>query len=312
MKPQNAISIVLPCYNEGACIMRFMQSLEEVLVLEPGWQFHVIVVDDCSLDDTLMQLGDFRFKAPNAALHLLKNMFNVGHQSSIFQGLLYTERLRQEHVIIMDSDGEDNPLAIRELLRHTAYDIVEVKRRKRSEPLIFKCLYWFYKVLFWLITGRSMNYGNYCMLRINVVEKIRFTSFIHLPAYLLRQKARRHFIRYDRSPRIDGKSKMSYKDLFLHAFKSFVEFGNDLLLWFLRLFGVVFVLLAAILCNLVYQKFIAHTAIPGWFSTLSIGLLNIAILLIGFFVLGTLLINLIHHTDSRKGSIYKIISTEGA
>jgi glycosyltransferase involved in cell wall biosynthesis len=309
---KNSISIITPCYNEGRSIILFLQSLENVLKTLTEYQFNILVVDDCSNDNTPSLLRNFEFGSPNCKLHILRNLYNTGHQNSIFQGLLYTRKLSQEYVIIMDSDGEDNPMAIPLLLEKKEFDIVEVKRKKRSEGLLFRLMYLIYKMIFRVITGKVMNYGNYCMLNDSLVEKIRFTSFIHLPAYLLKQRGKRSFIAYDRSARLEGESKMGYKELFLHAFKSFVEFGNDLLLWFLRLFGMVFLLLIGILSNLFYQKFIAHTAIPGWFSTLFIGLLNIALLCIGFFVLGILLINLMHQRINEQGPVYTVITSEGS
>gem|GEM_PF-651146 len=304
------ISIVTPCFNEGGGIVKFLESIEAALKNASGYQFHVIVVDDCSLDNSIRLLEKFSFKSSHLSLHLLCNQFNLGHQGSIYQGLLYTTHLEQDYVIIMDSDGEDNPTAIPMLLKKTDYDIVEVKRRKRSESFIFRILYLFYKILFRIISGKTMNYGNFCMLRMNVVEKIKHTSFIHLPAYLLKHGGKRTFIEYDRSARIDGQSKLGYKGLLMHAFKSFVEFGNDLLLWFLRLFGIVFVVLVGISINLFYQKFIAHTAIAGWFSTLFLELLNLAMMCIGFFVLGILLVNLMHHNTVSRNRIYKLIKKQ--
>lgn len=306
----NKISIVTPCFNEGGGIIQFLESIENALKNETGYYFQVIVVDDCSLDDSIKILEKFSFKTPNLSLHLLCNQFNLGHQGSIYQGLLYTTNLQQDYVVIMDSDGEDNPAAIPLLIKNKDYDIVEVKRLKRSEGFLFRLLYLFYKLLFRIISGKTMNYGNFCMLRMNVVEKIKHTSFIHLPAYLLKHGGKRTFIEYNRSPRIDGKSKLGYKGLLMHAFKSFVEFGNDLLLWFLRLFGIVFLLLMGISVNLFYQKFVAHTAIAGWFSTLFLELLNLAMMCMGFFVLGILLINLMHHNNVNRNSIYRIIKKQ--
>jgi hypothetical protein len=193
------------------------------------------------------------------------------------------------------------------MLQNKEYDIVEVKRGRRSESMQFRILYQLYKLSFRFITGKSLNYGNFCMLKQHVVKRLRYTSFIHLPANLLKHKGSRSNITFNRSPRIEGKSKMRYKDLFLHAFKSFVEFGDDLLLWFLRLFAIISIPLIATFVNLVYQKFVAHTAILGWFSVLSLGLFTLAIVCIGFFVIGILLINLMHNRSYGMGKTFSVI-----
>ena len=153
-----------------------------------------------------------------------------------------------------------------------------------------------------------MDYGNYCMIEREIVDRISHTSFIHFPAYLLKQKASRTSIRYNRKKRIDGKSKMGMQGLLIHAFKSLLEFGEDLLMLFLKLFLLILIVLVFLFGNLLYQKFIAKTAILGWFSTLTIGLMNLAVLCLGFFILGILLLNLIHQQNNRtQKSIYRII-----
>ncbi len=301
-----SISIITPCFNEEEIIIQFLDDLIERLATLP-YQFNIVVVDDCSNDDTITVLKNYEIKAKNISFYALHLKYNAGHQQAIFQGILFLKQLKQDYTIIMDSDGEDSPEAIQLLLNQLNFDIVEVKRGQRSEGIMFSILYYFYKILFRIITGKQMNFGNYCMLNQKLIERIQLTSFIHLPAYLLKQKAKRTNIIYNRNKRIDGKSKMGYKNLLLHSFKSFVEFGDDLLLWFLRLFIIVFLLLIATSANLLYQKFITHTAILGWFSTLSLGLINLTILCLGFFIMGILLLNLIHHRNKDLQTIFTII-----
>jgi glycosyltransferase involved in cell wall biosynthesis len=301
------IFILAPCFNEEATIITFLTKLEEVLTpLEE--EFRVVIVDDCSQDNSLNLLTKFSFQAKNIQLEVLHLKFNIGHQGAIYQGLLYIGNQLSASVIIMDSDGEDDPAAIPELLQHKEYDIVEVKRGKRSEGLIFRCSYFFYKMLFKFVTGKTIDFGNYCLINKNIVDRIKHTSFVHLPAYLLKQKASKTFITYNRSKRIDGRSKMGYKGLLLHAFKSMIEFAEDLLLLFFRLFVVLIIVFLIVFFNIIYQKFITNTAIPGWFSTLAISLIILAVLCMGFFITGILLLNLMHQQNIKSfKEIYSVI-----
>jgi len=66
------------------------------------------------------------------------------------------------------------------------------------------------------------------MINKSILERITFTAFIHFPAYLLKQKATKTYLLFDRGKRIEGKSKMGLQGLLIHSFKSFVEFGEDL------------------------------------------------------------------------------------
>lgn len=299
--------IVAPCFNEQTTITIFLKKLEEVLTPLNG-EFRVVIVDDCSQDNTLRLLSGFNFKAKNIQLEVLSLKFNIGHQGAIYQGLLYIGEQSPDSAIIMDSDGEDDPAAIPELLQLKDYDIVEVKRGKRSEGIRFRCLYFLYRMLFRFVTGKIIDFGNYCLINKNIVERIKHTSFVHLPAYLLKQKASTTFITCNRGKRIDGRSKMGYKGLLLHAFKSMIEFSEDLLLLFFRLFIVLMIIFLFVFCNIIYQKYITHTAIPGWFSTLAISLIILATLCMGFFITGILLLNLMHQQNIKSfKEIYSVI-----
>lgn len=301
------ILIVIPCFNEELTVTIFLERLKLVLEQQSD-DFKVVVIDDCSQDKSWQLLQEFKFDASNISYEILRLKFNMGHQGAIMQGLLFSSEFNPDHIIIMDSDGEDEPEAIPLLLKHRDKEIVVVERGKRSENIVFRLSYKVYKLIFKLVTGKVMNYGNYCMLDKNIVERIKHTSFIHLPAYLLKQKASKASVVYNRGRRIDGKSKIGYKGLLMHAFKSMIEFGEDLLLLFLKLFAIIMIVFCGVLGNMVYQKFIAHTAILGWFSTLAISLLILAMLCIGFFILGILLLNLIYQQNNNvnegRSSIY--------
>ena len=50
-------------------------------------------------------------------------------------------KLSSDKFIIMDSDGEDDPQVICELLKYEDHDIVHVSRGKRSESVSLKIFY---------------------------------------------------------------------------------------------------------------------------------------------------------------------------
>lgn len=303
--PTSSIAIITPAYNENTTLIRFLEQLELALK-ESSWHFYVVVVDDCSADNTLELMKGFRFEATNLELKPLTLRFNVGHQQAIYQGMLAARELPSDHFIVMDSDGEDNPKAILELIKHASYDIVNVKRGKRNESLSFRTFYRFYKLLFRFVTGKQMNFGNYCLISRKVLENSIFSSYVHFPAFLSKQKVERKSITWDRDPRLQGQSKMNLQGLLYHAFKSFIEYAEDLLFVFLKVFLAVFVLFVLAMTNVLYQKFIAKTAIVGWTSNIALGLLNLSVLCIGFFVLGVLLLNISNQRNtSLRESIYK-------
>lgn len=308
-QPANPVfAIVTPCYNEGSTLSKFLDRLESVLA-RLQQQFIVVVVDDCSADNTLELAKKHTCAAANIKLHVISLVYNQGHQGAIWQGLVYANNLKPDYTIVMDSDGEDDPEAIPLLIREAGYDIVEVKRGRRSENLRFRMLYRVYKLLFKIITGKKMDFGNFSMINGKILERAAYMSFIHFAAFLLKQKGSRKSIMFDRAQRIDGRSQMSMQGLLFHAFRSFIEFAEDLLMVFLKLFILLSVIIVLLFANLLYQKFIAGTAILGWFSTITISIIILATMCLGFFVLGILLLNIMHQRR-QQNTVYTIVKSQ--
>ena len=302
------IAIITPCFNEGLTVVKFLEQLEATLTPLPG-QFTVVVVNDFSTDDTLNQLAAFAFEASNLTLRVITLKFNVGHQGAIYQGLLYSQSLDAQRFIVMDSDGEDDPVAIPDILSKEQADIVHVVRGKRNESLYFRFFYRFYKLFFRLITSKNMNFGNYCMINRKILDVVIHTSFLHFAAYLSKVTAIHAYVTYDRRKRIGGYSKMNVNSLIGHAFKSLTEYAENLLLLFLKLFIVIAVIFTALIGYILYQKLFTNNAILGWASTISVGLFSTALIAIGFYVIGILLLNIAHgQNQALKGPIYEQIA----
>jgi glycosyltransferase involved in cell wall biosynthesis len=221
---QQPITIITPCYNEGITAIRFLETLGNELARLP-YLFNVVVVNDCSTDETGMLLEGFRFRQSNMSLHIIALETNVGHQAAILQGFRYAMTMDSDYFIVMDSDGQDAPSAIPMLLQYGNTDIVHVVRNRRSESLPFRVSYYCYKLLFHVATGKRMNYGNFCLISRAVMERAVQAGFSHLAAFLSKQKVKTRYIVADRHKRIGGTSKMKFGDLLLHAFRSFAEYG---------------------------------------------------------------------------------------
>lgn len=302
MKEERVV-IITPCFNENTTVIAFLKKLEGV-ISQLRQSFEVIVVDDCSSDQTLSLLSGFTFGAKNIKLTILELKFNVGHQAAIYQGLLYVRSLEAGKFIIMDSDGEDDPQAIADLVLFDQYDIVNVARGRRKESIAFQVSYYVYRFIFKIITGKILNFGNYCMISRKVLETSCHTSFIHFAAHLSKQKVSAASIVYNRLKRIDGKSKMNLTSLVHHAFKSFVEYAEELLMIFLRIFLLVITLFFVLIGIVLYKKFFTDEAIMGWASTMTASLFTAALVCLGFFVIGILLLNMISQKNKSKKEIF--------
>ncbi len=218
------VTIITPCYNEQDAVIMFLRSLEQVLISQP-YRFTVVVVNDSSTDNTVHLLKEFSFSSPDISLEIINLKFNVGHQAAIYQGFLFARSLPGHHYIVMDADGEDAPSVIPQLLVLKDNDIINVVRGQRHESILFKSCYFTYKALFRLVTGKQMNFGNFCLISRKIMERAIDANFSHLGAFLSKQQCRRQYIVAGKQPRLGGTSKMGFRKHLQHAVRSFAEHG---------------------------------------------------------------------------------------
>ena len=284
----NKIFVVIPCYNEETTIVSFLAELSEVLQKQTSFSFNVIVVDDYSIDNTRNLLTDFSKKnsVDSVLYKIIELPYNVGHQKAILEGLKYSSANDFSNIIIMDGDGQDDPMAIPQLLERRNTDVVHVKRGKRNEGIKFRIFYWGYKLLFKILIGKVIDFGNYCIITKNVATCLTDNGFINLPGFLLKQKFKRDYIIVDRRERIDGQSKMNFSSLVYHGLYSMLEFAEEFLMFFLRA-SLLFsgISLAGILYVL-YKRLFTDTAIIGWASTIILLTFICCLLCLGFFFIG--------------------------
>ena len=272
-------------------------------------RFTVVVVDDGSLDDTLALLREHRSTVPNVNVQVISLAYNMGHQEAINQGLLYASTTDAAHFIVMDSDGEDDPGAIVELVSLADSPVVFVARGRRSESIGFKLGYWTYRRVFRFIAGRSISFGNYSMINRRVLEAVVDRSFVHYAAFLSKQRVPARIIVRDRRPRTAGGTKMGFRSLSLHAFRSLIEYGEELVSIFLRGFIYLAVIFLLLFITILCIKLFTPYAIPGWASLLSISLFNSLLICLGFFSIGLLLVNTAQRRERSGRHLYKVIDT---
>lgn len=296
--------IILPVFNEHELIEAFLRLIEKVLSTLDS-QFKLIIVDDGSIDNTVETIQEFKFNANNISLELVQLPSNQGHQNAIREGIIHVSKNLDNNLsglIIMDADGEDDPEAIKELVNFNEFDIVFVSRGKRKESTKFKVGYFIYKILFKIITGKSINFGNYSLLSPRVIKSISKKHFFHYSAFLSKQKFDIKKINYNRQKRIDGSSKMAFKNLLFHALKSFIEYAEEVVFFQLKIFVGIFLILTSTAIYILYAKFIAKNAIIGWSSTLLVGLLNSLLIMLSSIIISTLLLSIKNTLDQKNNS----------
>lgn len=280
--------VVTPVYEDVEACSR----LFEELTVQFGQQVYVVAVDDGSVRQPL-ELSTLE----NAQLNgvILKLRRNVGHQRAIAIGLSYVAEhiLPDQKVIVMDSDGEDLPASISDLLQRLDSDHVDAvvaQRKNRVETLKFKAFYVVYKHFFKLMTGRAISFGNFMALKPAAAKRLVAMQelLIHVAAALLASKLRIEICAIDRGPRYAGQSKMNFVGLALHGFRALMVFAEDVLV---RV-GIVCALIAGLSVTgaiaAILLKIVGFST-PGWFS-IALGILVLMFLQTGALTLMTLML----------------------
>lgn len=124
------LSVVVPCFNEAKGIADLVVDLEQELV-PLGEPFEVVVVDDCSTDDSPRLLDELA--QGREWLHVHHAEQNAGHGPSVIRGL---ELARGQWIFQIDSDRQFVIAEFADLWerRHDA-DLVLGVREDRNDPL---------------------------------------------------------------------------------------------------------------------------------------------------------------------------------
>ncbi|MBF0358312.1 MAG: glycosyltransferase family 2 protein [Magnetococcales bacterium] len=106
--------VIIPAYNEEVAIGRVVSRL-----LELG--FHVVVVDDCSKDNTIKV-------AEKAGATVLRHPTNLGYGCALQTGYLYALEKNYQRVVQADGDGQHEP--------DSALDLIRVMEEKNVDVVI--------------------------------------------------------------------------------------------------------------------------------------------------------------------------------
>ncbi|WP_341927072.1 glycosyltransferase [Stenotrophomonas geniculata] len=268
--------VVMPVYEDLEASSKLFLELART----QGPDTYVVAVDDGSVRQPL-QVSAIEAAALEGVVIKLRR--NVGHQRAIAIGLSYVAEHFDDNVIVisMDSDGEDTPESITELvggLLSPDVDVVVATRKSRVESLKFKSFYIVYKLLFSLLSGRKISFGNFMAAKMPAVRRLSSMQelWTHVAAAVLGSKLRVQTCALDRGARYAGRSKMNFVGLALHGFRALMVFAEDVLV---RV-GIACTLVAGLsvvggVVALLLKMM--GFATPGWFS-LAFGILLLVFL----------------------------------
>lgn len=265
-----ALSVVVPCYNEEACLAELHRRISNAARVAVGSDYEIVLVNDGSRDSSwkVMQM----LAEQDRHLVAINLSRNHGHQLALTAGL---DLCAGERILIIDADLQDPPElipAMMEEMDRQGADVVYAVRRQRAGETAFKkaTAAMFYRFLsritdveipldagdFRLMSRRALN------ALLSLPEQARFirgmvawVGFRQVP-----------FL-YDRAERHAGATKYPLRKMLAFAFDAVTGFSTAPL----RIASHIGMwLVAASILLLVYIGFgfVTGSAVQGWTSTM--------------------------------------------
>ncbi len=99
------LSIVIPAYNEGPTIHLILEKIDAVKVIQ-DLEKEIIVVDDCSSDNTVERLQAYAQSHAHQKIQLIQHNKNQGKGAALHTGIKHATG---DIVVIQDADLEYDP-----------------------------------------------------------------------------------------------------------------------------------------------------------------------------------------------------------
>ncbi|MBN2577723.1 MAG: glycosyltransferase family 2 protein [Pirellulales bacterium] len=299
-RPENTLlSVVLPVYNEVQVLTVLAGRIVKAL-WNSNVRHEIIFVDDGSTDGSGELLD--RLAADCPVIRVVHFARNFGHQAAVQAGLAYA---RGDAVVLMDSDLQDAPEAIPEMLRRwqAGEDAVYAIRTKRKESRWKRLAF----AAFHRLMARSAaapipaEAGIFGLIDRRIAQEIltlpeRDRYFPGLRSWVgLRQSG----IPVERQARYDAAPRVSLSGLFRLAKTAIFSFTTLPL----TVIHAIALLAAAALLALggfaLGWMLFAASGLPGWTSAALLGSFFTALNALGFSILGEYLIRIYDQVRSR-------------
>ena len=274
------IAVVIPVFNDWESFTQLIAEIDHCASRLRA------VLDLIAIDDGSSESMDASCAADLnniGSVAIVTLACNLGHQRAIAVGLAHVHNIGvYDGVIVMDSDGEDRPKDVERLLAESHREpqaIVVAQRKQRSEGSVFLAFYLIYKLIFRVMTGQSIDFGNFCFIPNSHLVRLLYMKDLwnHLAASVVRARTPIARLQTRRGQRYAGKSKMNFSSLILHGLSAMAVFSDFLFVRLTMASVAIFAVATAAALTAAAVRVLTDLAIPGWATTV-VGLAGIVLL----------------------------------
>ncbi len=302
------ISLIIPCYNEEDSLPFMEKELDKVMSSMQETSFEVILIDNCSEDNTLKLMKEIHEKNP--IYNYISFSRNFGKDSSMYAGL---KASTGDYVAILDADLQDPPELIREMyetVKSGEYDCVAARRADREgEPWLRSVLAKaFYRLMaaisdYEIVDGaRDFRLMSRQMVDgiLSLEESERFSKGIFSWVGF-----KTKWISFNNRERVAGDTKLPMKSAFNYAIRGIVAFSTiplvavswiGIITFFAAIIYTIFVIL---------RQLIMHEAVPGYPSMMCVMLFGFGLTFMILGIIGQYLAQMYLEIKNRPRYIIK-------
>jgi len=176
----NKLSIIIPAYNESRTIHLILEKVIQVPLIA-DFKKEIILINDCSTDDTEGAIQTFMTNHPETDIRYYKHEINKGKGAAIHTGI---EQATGNYIIIQDADLEYDPAEYNVLLQaivNADADVVYGSRFMGGKP--HRILFFWHTIGNKFLTFCSNLFSNlnltdmetcYKLFRSSVIKSIKF------------------------------------------------------------------------------------------------------------------------------------------
>jgi polyisoprenyl-phosphate glycosyltransferase len=267
----------------------------------------VVLVDDGSRDSTPTQMRQVALT--DSRYHCVFLSRNHGHPLALTAGIAAARG--SEALMIIDGDLQDPPELLTDFykLYKEGYDVVYAVRRKRKENIIKRTGYFlFYRLL------KSISYiempldsGDFSLISRRVADVMN-----KMPEESRFLRGIRTWIgfkqigfEYERSERMAGESKYSFKQLFNLAYNGIFNFSEFPIKFMTRMGAASIAIALVYFVIVVVKKLFYADVIEGFTSLLFVVILFSGVQLIALGILGEYILRIFFQSKGRPLFIVK-------